>query len=37
LLRRWSFEIDTNTVIPPDDFATLRPKGGVPATVRTRA
>ena len=37
LLRRWSFELDTDTVIPPDDFATLRPKGGVPAIVRTRA
>jgi len=37
LLRRWAFEIDAETVIAPDDFATLRPKGGVPAIVRSRA
>ncbi len=37
LLRRWAFEIDPDRVIPPDDFATLRPGGGVPAVVRARA
>jgi cytochrome P450 len=36
LLRRWRFEIDAK-VIGEDDFATLRPKGGVPAVVRGRA
>lgn len=36
LLRRWRFEIDRRRVIEPDDFATLRPKGGVPAVVRAR-
>ena len=34
LLRRWRFEIDPKRTITADDFATLRPKGGVPATVR---
>lgn len=37
LLRRWAFDIAPDTVIEPDDFATLRPKGGVPAIVRSRA
>ncbi|MFO0550191.1 MAG: cytochrome P450 [Polyangiaceae bacterium] len=37
LLQRWSFEIDPHKTIEPDDFATLRPKGGVPAVVRARA
>lgn len=37
LLRRWNFEIDPNKTIREDDFATLRPKGGVPAVVRKRA
>jgi cytochrome P450 len=36
LLRRWRFDIDPTRVIGPDDFATLRPKGGVPAVVRAR-
>ena len=36
LLRRWSFDIDAAKTITEDDFATLRPKGGVPATVRAR-
>ena len=36
LLRRWSFDIDATKTITEDDFATLRPKGGVPATVRAR-
>lgn len=36
LLRRWSFEIDPSRTIREDDFATLRPKGGVPAVVRAR-
>jgi cytochrome P450 len=36
LLRRWRFEIDRDRVIEPDDFATLRPRGGVPAVVRAR-
>lgn len=37
LLRRWRFEIDPARTIEEDDFATLRPKGGVPAIVRARA
>jgi len=37
LLRRFRFEIDTGRTTEPDDFATLRPKGGVPAIVRARA
>ncbi len=37
LLSRWSFDIDPSRTIEPDDFATLRPKGGVPAVVRARA
>jgi cytochrome P450 len=37
LLRRWRFEIDTTRTIEPDDFATLRPKQGVPAIVRAHA
>jgi len=36
LLRRWRFEIDPKKVITEDDFATLRPKGGVPAVIRAR-
>lgn len=37
LLRRFHFEIDPNVTIVEDDFATLRPKGGVPAIVGARA
>jgi hypothetical protein len=37
LLRRWRFEIDPVRVIGEDDFATLRPRGGVPATVRAHS
>ncbi len=37
LLRRHRFEIDPAATIEPDDFATLRPRGGVPAVVRARA
>ena len=36
LLRRFRFEIDPTRTIVEDDFATLRPKGGVPAVVRPR-
>ncbi len=36
LLRRFRFEIDPARTIVEDDFATLRPKGGVPAVVRPR-
>lgn len=36
LLRRHRFEIDPSKEIEPDDFATLRPRGGVPAIVRAR-
>ena len=36
LLRQWSFEIDPERVIEEDDFATVRPRGGVPAIVRRR-
>lgn len=36
LLRRWRFEIDPGRTIDEDDFATLRPRGGVPAVVRPR-
>jgi cytochrome P450 len=36
LLRRLRFEIDPALDIAEDDFATLRPRGGVPAIVRTR-
>jgi cytochrome P450 len=36
LLRRFRFEIDPNREIVEDDFATLRPRGGVPAVVRAR-
>jgi cytochrome P450 len=35
LLRRWRFDVSAPS-IEPDDFATLRPKGGVPAVVRAR-
>jgi cytochrome P450 len=35
LLRRHRFEIDPTPIVE-DDFATLRPKGGVPAIVRSR-
>lgn len=37
LLRRWRFDIDPKRTITEDDFATLRPRGGVPAVVRARA
>jgi cytochrome P450 len=33
LMRQARFEIDASRVIEPDDFATLRPRGGVPAIV----
>lgn len=36
LLRRFRFEIDPAKEIIEDEFATLRPKGGVPAVVRAR-
>jgi cytochrome P450 len=36
LLRRFRFDIDPHRVIEEDDFATLRPRGGVPAVVRAR-
>ncbi len=36
LLRRFHFEIDPAREIVEDDFATLRPRGGVPAVVRAR-
>ncbi|MCA9648595.1 MAG: cytochrome P450 [Myxococcales bacterium] len=36
LLRRFRFEIDPSREIVEDEFATLRPKGGVPAVVRAR-
>jgi cytochrome P450 len=36
LLRRFRFDIDPERTIEEDDFATLRPKGGVPAIVRAR-
>ncbi|HWB79594.1 MAG TPA: cytochrome P450 [Nannocystaceae bacterium] len=36
LLRRHRFEIDPEREIVEDDFATLRPRGGVPAIVRAR-
>jgi cytochrome P450 len=35
LLRRHRFELDAATIVE-DDFATLRPRGGVPAVVRAR-
>ena len=37
LLRRFHFEIDPSREIVEDEFATLRPRGGVPAIVRARA
>jgi cytochrome P450 len=37
LLRRFRFEVDPDRTIDPDDFATLRPRGGVPAVVRARS
>lgn len=37
LLRRWHFEVDPGREIVVDNFATLRPRGGVPAVVRRRA
>jgi cytochrome P450 len=37
LLRRFHFEIDATREIVEDEFATLRPRGGVPAIVRARA
>ncbi len=36
LMRAARFEIDAAREIEPEAFATLRPKGGVPATVRLR-
>jgi cytochrome P450 len=36
LLRAAEFEIDPDLTIEPETFATLRPKGGVPAVVRLR-
>lgn len=36
LLRRFRFELDATREIVEDDFATLRPRGGVPAVVRAR-
>ncbi len=36
LMRRARFDIDPRREIEPDRFATLRPKGGVPATVHLR-
>ena len=36
LLRRFRFEIDPSLTIVEDDFATLRPKHGVPAIARRR-
>lgn len=36
LMRRARFDIDENRLIRPDSFATLRPAGGVPATVHLR-
>jgi cytochrome P450 len=37
LLRRWRFEIDPAREIVEDDFATLRPRGGVPVVIRAHA
>jgi cytochrome P450 len=37
LLRRWRLEVDPKRTISEDDFATLRPKGGVPAIVHARS
>jgi cytochrome P450 len=36
LLRRWRFDVDTSRAPMPDDYATLRPMGGVQAVVRRR-
>jgi cytochrome P450 len=36
LMKRWRFEIDPARVIDEADFATLRPRGGVPAVVHSR-
>ena len=36
LMRNLSFGINPGRVIEPDSFATLRPKGGVPAVVNKR-
>jgi cytochrome P450 len=36
LMRRARFEIDPHRVTEPEFFATLRPRGGVPATVHLR-
>jgi len=36
LLRRWDFERDAEQTIECDNFATLRPKGGLPVIVRRR-
>lgn len=37
LLRRWRFDVDTTREPTPDDYATLRPMGGVRATIRARS
>ncbi|HEU4408271.1 MAG TPA: cytochrome P450 [Polyangiaceae bacterium] len=37
LMRGARFEIDASRTIEPETFATLRPKGGVPAVVRLRS
>jgi cytochrome P450 len=36
LLRRWRFDVDTSRPVTADDYATLRPLGGVQAIVRKR-
>lgn len=36
LLRRWRFDVDPHRTVEEDDFATLRPRGGVPAVVQPR-
>lgn len=36
LLRRWRFDVDTSRPATADDYATLRPLGGVQAVVRKR-
>jgi cytochrome P450 len=37
LMRNARFEVDPARVIEPDTFATLRPRGGVPAVIRRQA
>jgi hypothetical protein len=34
LMRNARFEVDPSRTVEAETFATLRPKGGVPATVR---